>query len=88
MSKVKLQTYNPTTEFITPPENQGQFVTLSYALDCDAEVILVSSYDAGDHSKVYYAYMYPDNDDGSWEPQNCVPELGEYLGECQIEYDS
>jgi hypothetical protein len=80
----KMKTYNPTEKWTTPPENQGQIVTVSYSLDYGAEVILESIYDASDRSQEYRAYAYPDDDDGSWEPWNGVPRLGRELGRCEI----
>lgn len=79
-----MNTYIPTTTFITPPENQGQAVERSYALDADAGVILERVYDGGDGSTTYYAYDYPEDDDGSWEPQSGAPSLGTQRGECQV----
>lgn len=79
-----MKTYNPTEKWITPPENQGQIVTVSYSLDADAEVILESIFDASDRSQEYRAYAYPDGDDGSWEPWNGIPSLGKYLGPCEM----
>ena len=83
MNKVK--TYNPTEKWVTPPENQGQIVTVSYSLDSDAEVILESIYDASDRSQEYRAYRYPADDDGEWTPWNGTPALGKCLGACEIE---
>lgn len=80
-----MKTYSPTTGFTTPPENRGQIMTISYALDSDAEVILERIHDASDRSTEYRAYAYPRNDDGSWEPWNCAPKLGRRLGTCAIE---
>ena len=78
-----MKTYIPTTRFVTPPVNQGQMVTVSYALDIDSEVIIESIYDASDRSQEYIAYEYPEDDD-TWEPWNGVPSLGMRLGPCTI----
>jgi len=80
-----MKTYSPTDKWITPPENQGQIVTVSYNLDSDAAVILESIYDASDRSQEYRAYAYPENDDGEWSPWNGTPALGKCLGQCEIE---
>jgi hypothetical protein len=80
-----MKSYSPTDKWITPPENQGQIVSVSYNLDSDAGVILESIYDASDRSQEYRAYSYPDDDDGEWSPWNGTPELGECLGQCTIE---
>ncbi len=58
-----MKTYIATSAFLTPPENQGQIVTVSYALDAEAEVILEKIYDASDKSLEYQAYAYPEDDD-------------------------
>ena len=79
-----MKTYTPTERWTTPPENQGQIVTVSYSLDAGAEVILESIYDASDRSQEYRAYAYPCDDDGAWEPWNGAPPLGRYLGLCEI----
>lgn len=85
-TKPAVKTYNPTEKWTTPPENQGQIVTVSYSLDADAEVILESIYDASDRSQEYRAYAYPDDDDGTWEPWNGAPSLGEEFGRCEISF--
>lgn len=75
-----MSTYTPTTKFVTPPENQGQIVTHSYAYAAEG-VIIERVHDASDRTTRYYAYK----DDGSeWDPWNGVPALGESLGECQV----
>ena len=79
-----MRTYTPTTAFITPPENQGEAVQRSYALDGEASVIIERVYDGGDGTTKYRAYDYPRRDDVSWELQNGTPSLGRYRGECQI----
>ena len=78
-------TYYPTTKFVTPPENQGQIVIVSYALDADAEVIIKRTHDASNNSIRFDAYSYPDDDSGEWTPWNESPELGTHLGQCKIE---
>lgn len=80
-----MQTYIPTTAFITPPENQGQIVTRSYALDQDELVIIEKIHDGSDGNVTYHAYAYPDSDYGEWDPWNGSPETGDYLGECRID---
>lgn len=79
-----MKTYTPTTIFTTPPENQGQIVTVSYALAADDEAIIESIYDASDRTQGYRAYAYADDDDGDWAPWNGAPALGECLGQCLI----
>jgi hypothetical protein len=59
-------------------------VTYSYGLAADDEVIIMKVHDASDRSTIYFAYAYPENDDGSWEPWNGTPKLGEELGECEV----
>lgn len=87
-TQTSMKTYTPTTRWDTPPENQGQILTCSYALDSDAEVILEKIYDASDRTTEYRAYKYPVDDDGEWDPWNGTPELGRALGTCEIEEEA
>jgi hypothetical protein len=81
-----MKSYKPTTTFITPPENQGQIVTVSYALAADDELILVRTYDASDRTTSYDAYAYPEEcDQDSYDPANGEPELGAYVGQCSVD---
>ena len=82
-----MKTFCLTTDFITPPENQGQIVTVSYALAADEEAIIERTHYASDRTTRYDAYSYPENDDGDWAPWNGAPELGDHLGECSISVD-
>lgn len=84
----EIPVYRLTEKFTTPPENQGQIVTYSYGLAADDNAIIMSVYDGSDRSQKYYAYKYPDDDDGSWEPWNGAPELGEEIGECTIDEEN
>jgi hypothetical protein len=79
-----VRTYEITTTFITPPECQGQAVERSYALAADDSAIIERVYDGGDGTTTYTAYDYPNDDDGSWEPQNGRPALGRERGECKV----
>lgn len=79
-----IPTYHPTENWVIPPENQGQIVTVSYSLDADAGVILERTYDASDQSEGVVAYHYPRNDDGAWDPWNGTPRLGRCIGKCRI----
>ena len=79
-----MRTYTPTTEFITPPENQGQIVTRSYAYAAEDGVIIEHEYDASDRTTRYYAYEDGDKDGSEWDPWNGVPALGASLGECRV----
>lgn len=81
-----MKIYHITADFVTPPENQGQIVTVSYGLAAENEIIITCTYDASDKTTIYDAYYYPDDDEGKWEPWNGVPEIGEHLGECLIDY--
>lgn len=79
-----MNAYTPTEKWVTPPENQGQIVTVSYSLDSEAEVILERIHDASDGTTEFRAYRYPARDDGSWEPWNGTPKLGRSLGKCEV----
>lgn len=82
------KTYRPT-RWATPPECAGQIVEISYALDPDAEVVIVRRHDRSDRSTTYWAYGYPDAAEchgGWWDPHNTRPDLGDDLGECLIAY--
>lgn len=60
--------------FITPPENQGQIVVISYALTPDG--IIQRVYDRADHSEAYYATPWTPSLERWAEssgPQNSAP---------------
>ena len=78
-----MNTYS-VEKFTTPPQNQGQIVTVSYALADDTEIIIVRTHDAADNTTEYVAYEYPSDDDGDWQPWNYAPELGEEIGPCKV----
>jgi hypothetical protein len=67
--------------FITPPRNQGQIVTRSYAIGDDGETIVEECHDGSDGSRTLTAYAAPD---APFEPWNEVPKLGRRLGPCRI----
>ena len=77
-----MNTYS-VEKFTTPPENQGQIVTVSYALADDTEIIIVRTHDASDNTTEYWAYELPE-DYKIWDPWNGVPELGDEIGPCTI----
>lgn len=62
--------------FITPPENQGQIVTVDYA--CTEDYILERTSDASDKSETIVAYRWPAN--GGFDPWNGAPKLGRRAG--------
>ena len=78
-----LPEYSPG-EFITPPENQGQIVTVSYALDDTAFAVIEKIHDAADNTTIYIAYEYPDVLYLFFQPWNNAPNLGKKIGECSI----
>jgi hypothetical protein len=64
----------------TPPENQGQIVTVSYASAGD--VALEKIYDASDRSCEIYVYRHAVR--GEWDPWNGTPKMGKKLGVAEI----
>lgn len=70
-------------DFITPPENQDQIVTRSYAYDAESGVIVQFTHDARDGTVRFDAYADPD-DGSDFAPWSGTPSLGEYLGECEV----
>ncbi|MEW6169628.1 MAG: hypothetical protein AB1651_18340 [Pseudomonadota bacterium] len=80
------RTYRPTTDFVAPPEEQGQIVQRSYALDAEAEVILCRETDYSDGSQTIVAFRYPD-DDSEFQPWNVAPSLGRLIGPCIVTQD-
>lgn len=62
--------------FVTPPENQGQIVLVSYG--CDGDYIYEHVYDQSDRSTTVRVYEHPENDE-EWGPQNGAPNLGEQV---------
>jgi len=68
--------------FITPPENGGQIVTVSYA--CTECYILAKTYDASDRTEKIEAFEWPEDEEGSFGPQNGAPDLGDFAGIAEI----
>lgn len=67
--------------FITPPENQGQIVLVSYA--CDGDYIYERTYDQSDRTTIVCVYEHPDTDQ-DWEPQNSVPSTGDLVARVKV----
>ena len=88
--------YSPDSPFVTPPECQGQIVTLSYSSesfvqlggdygnDWDKRVIIEQTFDANDGSMRYDAYEDGDPN-GEFDPWNRAPKLGAHLHRCEVE---
>ena len=66
--------------FITPPENQGQMVEVSYAGTGD--YILERTHDRSTQTEKTLAYKWSGN--SVFSPQNRAPKLGRLIGEAQI----
>ncbi len=62
--------------FVTPPENQGQIVIVSYA--CDADYIYARAIDQSDRSVSVSVYEHPETEE-DWGPQNGAPRTGELV---------
>jgi hypothetical protein len=62
--------------FTTPPRNQGQIVTISYAVDGENEQVVSRSHDASDGTESY-AVTALDNLVGKFEPWNSVPRFSD-----------
>ena len=68
--------------FVTPPENQGQIVIVSYA--CDSNHIYARVHDQSDRSTVVCVYEHPEIDE-DWEPQNGVPSVGDLVTRVEVQ---
>lgn len=66
--------------WITPPENGGQIVEVSYARAGD--VALRRVYDRSDRQETITAFRFSDRHE--FEPQNGEPALGRKLGRVEI----
>ena len=58
--------------WITPPENQGQIVEVSYSRDCPDGIGYERTLDRSDGSESIRPVRSPD--DCEWEPWNGTPE--------------
>jgi hypothetical protein len=67
--------------FVTPPENQGQIVLVSYA--CDGDYIYARAHDQSDRSTAVSVYEHPETD-SDWQPQNGAPRTGELVGRVDL----
>jgi len=79
-----MKTYTITSDFITPPINHGQTVTVSYGLAADDEAIIRRTHDASDGTVIFEAFGYPRGEQ-DWAPWNGEPTLGRKLGKCLVE---
>lgn len=64
--------------FITPPENGGQIVEVSYS--CTEDYVLERKFDRSDRSETIRAYKFR----GEVSPQNQAPKLGKFVGVAKI----
>lgn len=83
-----MKTYETTTDFVVPPEFQGQMVEYAYALCVDdvgyVDAIIERRKDeTGKVTYTAYEDWCPGSED--WGPQNGQPKLGRCLGECLVE---
>lgn len=69
--------------WITPPENGGQIVEISYARAGDVAIRRV--YDRSDRRETLTAFRFSDRSE--FEPQNCEPKLGRRVGQVEIVED-
>lgn len=76
----RVPTYDPDY-FVTPPENQGQIVEVSYGADWEQRVIVVRTHDSSDRTITYRAFNAATD---RFEPWNEVPELGDEIGPCNV----
>lgn len=67
--------------FVTPPENGGQIVEVSYA--CDADNIYERIHDRSDRTTVINVYEHP-NAECDFDPQNGTPRTGEHLARIEM----
>jgi hypothetical protein len=58
--------------FVTPPKNQGQIVTHSYAIDSEREEVVCRTHDASDQTTCYQVTGL-DNLLGEFSPWNREP---------------
>jgi hypothetical protein len=77
--------YATHTDFIVPPECQGQIVEYSYATGGESPVVIIERrWDRSDGSVQYEAYE-DGAPDGDFDPWNGAPCLGRSLGPCDVE---
>lgn len=60
--------------FVTAPEDQGQIIEVSYALDGEAQMVVRRSVDRST-GRTYYAVARFQDLHGDWEPWNEAPSL-------------
>lgn len=72
-----LRCYDDVKSFITPPENQGQIVGVSYG--CSTDYIYERRYDKSDRTFTITAYAHP-RQECDFEPWNKAPALGRRVG--------
>lgn len=84
MTKITVNKSDIQGGFLTPPENAGQIVEVSYA--CTEDYILERTWDRSDGSAQIVAYHYPASgaEDGGIEPWQAVPTLGRRAGVVNI----
>ena len=68
--------------FQIPPASQGQIVVVSYATTEDYILRKVWDRSIAGNNEVIHAYEWPDSE--VFEPQNEVPELGEFVDSVEL----
>ena len=81
MKTIKISASDIQGPFITPPENAGQIVEVSYA--CTEDYILQLTEDRSDRSSEIIAYGWPAS--GEFTPQCRVPRLGRKMGAVKLD---
>jgi hypothetical protein len=81
MKTIKIAKDEILTPFITPPENGGQIVEVSYG--GTESMILRRTYDASDRSDKIEAFL-PKSGEESFEPWNGTPKLGRRVGRVEV----
>lgn len=73
---INLEAVYESLAYHTPPEDQGQTVEYSYAIDTELECIVERCIDRSDKSVSYTAYEYGE---GEFQPWHSAPSLGDRI---------
>ena len=76
MKRIKIPESELIIPFVTPPENQGQMIEISYS--CTEDYVLRRVIDRSDAAQLIGAYKHVD--DGDFAPHFAAPDLGNFVG--------
>ena len=74
--------------FFAQPEDQGQMIDVTYAIDWETDVLYSREYDRSDRSESLWCAELDEDDEAVFDPANSnIPRHGEWV-QCRVMDDS